>query len=217
MTVQPEPKTDFVPAEEFIVDDFDTLKILADPLRIRILDLMRDPCTVKEVANELDIPPTKLYYHINQLEKHGLIVLVETRIVSGIIEKHYQTAAHTIRVARQLLSPSPDANQEGGLEITVSSLWQNVIVNLRESSSLGIIDTSEDEEVNPATLNLRSMNFALSSEQATDFLMRYQELLAEFRDLSEDQFSQKDSSINNYRLFSVMFPTERKRRHETKD
>lgn len=215
MAVQPEPKIDFAPAEEFIVDDFDTLKVLADPLRIRILDLMRDPCTVKQIAHELDILPTKLYYHINQLEKHGLIVLVETRIVSGIIEKHYQTAAYTIRVARQLLSP--DLNDVGGLEITVSSLWQDVIENLRESSVLGIIDVSDDTEVNPATLNLRSINFALSEEQATEFLSRYRDLVDEYIDLSDQQFNQKDNDIKSYRLFSVMFPSARKRHRDSED
>lgn len=211
MGVQSEPKIDFVPAKEFVVDDFDTLKVLADPLRIRILDFMRDPCTVKQVAAELDILPTKLYYHINQLEKHGLIVLVETRIVSGIIEKHYQTAAYMIRVQRQLLSPSPD-EETSGLELTVSSLWQNAMQNLRASSAQGIIDTSGDgSQIDPSTVNLRSVNFSLSAEQATEFLTRYRALLSEFQDLSDEQYSQKDDEIQSYRLFTLMFPMIRNR------
>lgn len=219
MVAQPEPKTDFSPADEFVVDNLDTLKVLADPLRIRMLDLMRNPCTVKQVANELDIPPTKLYYHITQLEKHGLIVLVDTQIVSGIIEKHYQAAAQMIRVKRQLLSPSPDNADANGLELTVSSLWQDVIANLRESSIQGVIDTSEDKDddadINPATLNLRSSNLVLRPEQAEDFLRRYDELLSEFRDLSEEQFNGDDVQL--YKLFSVMFPSSRKRHPESED
>lgn len=213
MSVQPEPKIDFTPADEFVVDNLDTLKVLADPLRIRMLDLMREPCTVKQVANELDIPPTKLYYHITQLEKHGLIVLVDTQIVSGIIEKHYQAAAHKIHVKRQLLSPSPDSTEMSGLEITVSSLWQDAIANLRESSAKGVIDTSEDsgdgDELNPSTLNLRSTNLVLHSDQAKEFLDRYTALVDEFREISESQFSQEDAQL--FKLFSVMFPSSRKR------
>lgn len=210
MAVQPEPKIDFIPAEEFVVDNLDTLKVLADPLRIQILDLMRDPCTVKQVAKELDIPPTKLYYHIKLLDEHGLIVLVDTRIVSGIIEKHYQTAAHTVRVQRQLLSPSPDSMDAGGLELTVSSLWQDVMQHLRESSLAGIIDTSgDDADVNPYTLNLRRANFVLTDEQAADFISRFRALVLEFRELSEKQFN--DDSLQDYKLFTVMFPSARKR------
>lgn len=209
MVAQPKPVIDFVPADEFVVDNLDTLKVLADPLRIRMLDLMRDPCTVKQVATELKIPPTKLYYHITQLEKHGLIVLVDTRIVSGIIEKHYQTVAHTIRVKRQLLSPSPDSNAMNGLEMTVTSVWQDVIQNLRESASLGIIDTSGDDgQLNPETLNLRSIDLALTPDQATEFLTRYRALVTEFRELSDEQINQQD--IEMYRLFTVMFPSARK-------
>ncbi len=213
MVAQPEPKTDFSPADVFVVDNLETLKVLADPLRIRMLDLMRDPCTVKQVANELEIPPTKLYYHITQLEKHGLIVLVDTQIVSGIIEKHYQAVAQMIRVKRQLLSPSPDNVDENGLELTVSSLWQDVIGNLRESSMHGVIDTSDDREdeteFNPATLNLRSYNWALHPEQAEEFLQRYNALLEEFHELSKSQFNDDDTQL--YKLFSVMFPSSRKR------
>lgn len=209
MAVQPKPITDFVPADEFVVDNLDTLKVLADPLRIRMLDLMREPCTVKQVAIELKIPPTKLYYHITQLEKHGLIVLVDTRIVSGIIEKHYQTVAHTLRVKRQLLSPPSDNSEVSGLEITLSSLWQDVIENLHESSSQGIIDISgDDNQPNPATLNLRSIDLALNPEQATEFLTRYRALVSEFRELSDQQVNQQD--IEMYRLFTVMFPSARK-------
>ena len=209
MVAQPKPITDFVPTDEFVVDNLDTLKVLADPLRIRMLDLMRDPCTVKQVATELKKPPTKLYYHITQLEKHGLIVLVDTRIVSGIIEKHYQTVAHTLRVKRHLLSPSPDNSDVSGLELTISSLWQDVMENLRESALSGIIDTSgDDNKLNPATLNLRSMYLALNPEQATEFLTRYRALVSEFRDLSDQQINQSD--INMYRLFTVLFPSARK-------
>jgi DNA-binding transcriptional ArsR family regulator len=215
MVAQPKPIIDFVPADEFVVDNLDTLKVLADPLRIRMLDLMREPCTVKQVANEIKIPPTKLYYHITQLEKHGLIILVDTRIVSGIIEKHYQTVAHSLRVKRQLLSPSPDNNDVSGLDITVSSLWQDVIDDLRESASLGIIDTSGDEDkVNPATLNLRNSDLALSPEQATEFLTRYRALVEEFRGISDQQMTQPD--INMYRLFTVLFPSARKPYPNTK-
>ena len=215
MPVQPEPKLDFVPADEFVIDNLDTLKVLADPLRIRILDLMRESCTVKQVAAELDIPPTKLYYHINQLEKHNLIVLVDTRIVSGIIEKHYQTAAHTVRVKRHLLSPSPDNGDTSGLELTMTSLWQDVMKNLLESSGSGLIDTSDvEDQPNPSTLNLQSANLALSPEQATDFLTRYRALLSEFRALSEEQYNQDD--IQTYRLFKIMFPSARNRRPDSK-
>jgi DNA-binding transcriptional ArsR family regulator len=67
------------------------LKALADPLRLRMGLLMIDEArTVKELAAALDVPPTRLYYHVRILEQHGLIEVVERRMVSGIEERRYQ-------------------------------------------------------------------------------------------------------------------------------
>lgn len=67
--------------------------------------MMEQVCTVKQIAAKLNIPPTKLYYHFKQLEEHGLIRVVDTRLVSGIVEKLYQARAYSYRVDKGLLSP----------------------------------------------------------------------------------------------------------------
>ena len=83
------------PVEVRVINDAEALKALADPLRLRILHVaMGDPrraWSVKEIAAQLDQPVTKLYHHVKQLEQAGLIVDVETRVVSGIVEHRYQT------------------------------------------------------------------------------------------------------------------------------
>ena len=78
---------DYPLEEEFIIDNVDALKMIADPLRLQIMRSLEKPRTVKDLAAQLDIPATKLYYHVNQLETHKIIRVVDTRIVSGIIEK----------------------------------------------------------------------------------------------------------------------------------
>src|SRR5918912_4209068 len=88
------------------ITDLDRLRVIADPLRLRILETLIEPRTVKQVAAALGLAPTKLYYHINLLERHGLIVVVDTRLVSGILEKRYQAAARCFRVDHALLALS---------------------------------------------------------------------------------------------------------------
>src|SRR5262245_4300265 len=66
------------------------LRALGDPLRVRLgLLLLEAPRTVKEMAEALDLPTTRLYYHVKILEKHGLVEVVERRMVSGIEERRY--------------------------------------------------------------------------------------------------------------------------------
>ncbi len=67
------------------------LKALADPLRLRMgLLMLEEGRTVKELAAILGVPPTRLYYHVRILERHGLIEVVERRMVSGIEERRYK-------------------------------------------------------------------------------------------------------------------------------
>lgn len=84
------------------------LKALADPLRLSILDvLMEDtaqPLTVKEIATRLAEPQTKLYRHIRQLEKAGLIAVACTRLVSGIVESRYVAAQEALRLTKGIFS-----------------------------------------------------------------------------------------------------------------
>ncbi len=89
------------------------LRVLSDPQRSFIVYSVTPRAkTVKELAAELGCPPTRLYYHVQQLEKHGLVFVEETRLVSGIVEKHYRA------VARELLLDRTAFQVAGGTDAT---------------------------------------------------------------------------------------------------
>lgn len=208
MTHDPtQPKTGFVPAEEFVVNDLETLKVLSDPLRLRIRELMSEPCTVKQVASALKIPPTKLYYHINLLEKHGIIVLVETRLVSGIVEKHYQVSSKGIRVATHLLQP---ANGEGGegVQVTVNGMFEDARTDLLASISEGAVNTADDAPTHHGAKAF-SIRLHLDEAEAGELFRRVDELTKEF--LAKSRANQSTHNPTRlYKLFGVLFPSSRK-------
>lgn len=73
------------------------LQALAHPLRQRILRLLSgEPRTNKQLASRLDTSPGKLHFHVRELEKAGLIALVEERPKGGVIEKYYQATAQNM-------------------------------------------------------------------------------------------------------------------------
>lgn len=91
------------------LDDVDLVRLTANPLRQRILTGLRaGGATVKELAAELEVPVTRLYYHVNLLEEAGLIEVIETREVSGIIERRYRARARHFVIASSLLEVSDD-------------------------------------------------------------------------------------------------------------
>src|SRR5918995_7385708 len=90
-----------------VIDDLDTLRLLTQPVRLKIVEALRSatgPLSVKELAAELGTTQTKLYYHVNLLEGADLIRVAATRLVSGIVEKRYVAASYRIGVDRALLS-----------------------------------------------------------------------------------------------------------------
>ncbi|MFJ6212330.1 ArsR/SmtB family transcription factor [Streptomyces sp. NPDC092296] len=103
-------------AQERQVDDVATLKALADPLRLAILDALMargsQPLTVKEIAAALHEPQTKLYRHVKQLEKAKLITVAGTRLVSGIVESRYTAAQRSLRLSRDLFSATSAERSE---------------------------------------------------------------------------------------------------------
>src|SRR5271156_1950475 len=91
----------------YTVKDLRQIRALADPLRQRILGaLMSTPRTTKQVAEILGEKPTKLYHHVEALEKAGLVRLTETRPVRGTVERYFQAVATQFQVAGSALTPA---------------------------------------------------------------------------------------------------------------
>ena len=68
-------------------------RVLADPIRIQVLELLwqAHPQSAKELATLLELRPDRLYYHLAQLEKAGLIEIAEyRRLAGGKVERMYQ-------------------------------------------------------------------------------------------------------------------------------
>lgn len=204
MVSELQPKTDFIPADVLTIEELDTLKVLADPLRLRIRELMQKPTTVKIVAEKLDIPPTKLYYHINLLEKHGLIVLVDTRIVSGIIEKHYQIAAKTVKVAKHLLSTGEDPKGEG-LNLAIGTLLDTTREELLESARANMVEWDDEGERHKG-LSLHMGTLNLTQDQAADFYSELESLVNRYHDLSISQHENEVDNLNSYHALYLLFP-----------
>ena len=111
------------PSKTFIIEDRETLKVMADPLRSQILEiLLSTPHTIKQTAGKLGLAASKLYYHFNQLEKFGLIEVVETRMVGNLEEKRYQAVATDFELAPGLLATNTEEGKAVAHDMIVSTI-----------------------------------------------------------------------------------------------
>lgn len=186
-------------ADELVIDNLETLKVLADQLRKRIMEQFDRPSTVKEVAQRLSTTPSKLYYHVNLLEEHGLLIVTDTRIVSGIIEKQYQAAARVFRVKAGLLSPTPE-DGDSALETLLDHFFDRPKEDARRSIRAGLVTLSEDGPPH-LKLQMSSVVIALKPEQAQAFYNRMRELVNEFTSANTDAHDDQA-----YAIQLMMFP-----------
>ena len=94
--------------DEVYITDTSQFEALTSGLRMRILNLCYQPLSVREIAERLEMPATRLYYHINLLEESGFIQVVHTRRSGARLEKVYRIAGLSITPGPELMDNIED-------------------------------------------------------------------------------------------------------------
>lgn len=187
---------------ELLIDDLDTLRVLADPVRMRILEAMvrrLEEWTVKELARALGASATKLYYHVNLLEEHGLVATASTRIVSGIVEKRYRVTARSFRIDRRLLSPGTGEPGQEALHAILSNTFEATRAEIEEGLRTGVLAVEDDAPLERRMTLSRSLG-RMTPERALELQERLRQIAAEF-DVDEP------GDGITYGLLVAMYPT----------
>lgn len=95
-------------AEQTVVTTPRQLQVLNSPMRMRILAACKEPRTVREMASRFDVPVTRLYYHVNQLEEAGFIEVVHVRKSGARLEKVYRVVGKVATVGDDLIGELVD-------------------------------------------------------------------------------------------------------------
>ena len=160
------------------IQDLQALRAMADPLRKQIIrELQREALTTAQVATLLGEKATKLHYHVLELERHGLIELVETRMKGNLQEKYYQSVAEYYRVDPQLFEAGPEALD--ALCADALALLDRAALDLRSAMSSRQITAEESSHSIASLLQLH-----LTPHDVKEFGTRLQALIAEYREKS---------------------------------
>lgn len=119
-----------------VLADLQSLQALTHPMRVRMLDLLREPQSAASVARAVGEPRQKVNYHLKELERGGLVRPAGERRKGNMTEQLYQSAAGTFLV-------SPRVAWTDGRRLTA----------LRDQASLAaLIDLGERLERDAAEL-----------------------------------------------------------------
>jgi DNA-binding transcriptional ArsR family regulator len=184
------------------ITDLETLKVISDPLRLNILQIVgeankRDElCSVKQISEQLEMPPAKLYYHVRMLEKHNLLLVAETRLVSGIVEKLYRVQALQIMVSNELF-----ALQESGdsLSTMFAGLFYAAQKEIQRNLQKYPTDALQKH------LSIASHRLDLTPARLEELIRRMENLLKEYTDTPE---TQEEEKADRYNLLFALYPVE---------
>lgn len=199
MTVEP-----FQQKPEYLVEELELLKVLADPLRTQIMEtLVMEPLTVKQVADRLGLAPSKLYYHVNLLEQHGLCQVVETRMVANMIEKYYQTVASSFRVDPALLTFST-AEGKASISSILGATLDALRADLMRALEAKTLSEQQGKNEEKETILLSRLAARMSKSRAEAFRARLNEIQKEF-DAAEEEETDEPKQL--YALTIAYYPT----------
>jgi DNA-binding transcriptional ArsR family regulator len=161
--------------DQGLLGTVERLKAIADPLRIRFLLEIRDtPRTVKEVAENLAVPPTRLYYHLRILEKHGLVEVANRRMVSGIEERSYRTAAEDWRISPTLTAAA--LYESGALRALLDVVGSEIEVVLQSRPDVPVEDPSSPLQAIALT------ELALAPDEVPEMMREFEVFIRKFAD-----------------------------------
>jgi len=163
-------RPDFQPAEVFPIDDLETLQLITNEPRIEILELLRKPASVAQLAERMGVPRTRLYHHVNTLEEIGAIAVVDERRAGAMTEKIYQVAAKTYQPSEKFLETATPKEQAAAIIDSLYSITKSDFLRAAEQERL---DLAEDER--RRRLSLARRVYTLTPERATELVTRMEE------------------------------------------
>jgi len=159
--------SEWKPDDVQVVSSVQQLKALLDRKRLTILRMMaQKPMTVTQVADELNLVPASIHYHVKVLERAALVELVDTRERSGILEKYYAAKARDFVVDPAL-----------GHSAHAPSYALDAIVGDMHAASAAIASGSVDAST---VLTAQLGAARLSPVRAREFAHKLEKLIAEF-------------------------------------
>jgi len=168
------------------ISDVETLRALADPIRLRILSTLMRPnggalpvMSVKELAADLDEPQTKLYRHVKQLEAVGLIKAVTSRVVSGIVEHRYQACQNDLMLGATLTDTQKVSTEAEAAVAAVLELYRSQYFAAYRAGLIAADGPEAPERESHRTTMLSMFVTKVPAAKAAEIRERLRQVLAE--------------------------------------
>lgn len=184
-----------LPKDQFEIEDIGVFEVLNSTFRLRMMRRMTEPKSVKELAVAMDVPVTRLYYHVKKMAEAGVITVVDERKVGAILEKVYQTTARSYLPGKELLAKGHEPFELA--KVTAGVVLDPARIDAENALAAHFAGDSAYESLAGALGRAHAM---MTPARAKEFTEKLQELLDE---MSEDDDTE---GVSEYALTVVFFP-----------
>lgn len=152
--------------KEKVLTSLEEIKVFTDSFRMKILfEFDEEPLTVKQLADRLGEVPSKVHYHVKELERIGVLEIVNKKEKSGIIEKYYFPTAEKFRVEKVV-------EKEEGWKEHIESLKETMFKNVAEDFGKYLSKRRDDDK---EILNYGILH--LTDEEVDELKKKVEELI----------------------------------------
>lgn len=194
----------FEPTSLMLINDLETLKVLADPYRNQILEVLAaSPLTVNQIAEKLGVQASNLYYHVNLLEKHGLIQIVETAVKANIIEKKYWITAYQYDLSEDLCNFATPLGRESvstSMVAPIETTREDILRSLQARTAA----LDQGAQAHPRQVIIYRELRRIPDELADKFIERLKEITKEFEAFKNHEIS---DDVETHALTIAFYPS----------
>lgn len=191
-------------SDTFIIRDMETLRVVADAMRSQIMELLvQSPQTVRQVAEKLGDSPNKLYYHFNLLEKHGLIEVSETRMVTNMMEKVYKASARHIDCEPSLVTFSTEEGKNA-VKTYITPIIDTTREDLLRSLQARDYQLEHGASENPRRMLVFRQVCHIPDDRILEFSKRLEDMYNEFLGAGDNA---PTPTSPNYAMMIAFYPS----------
>lgn len=185
-----------------VLQDPERAALLLDPLRQRLLEQLMEPASAAVLAKRMGLPRQRVNYHLRELEKAGLLEVVEERRKGNCVERIVRASARSYLISPEALgrlgSP-PEEPQDG---FSASYLMNLAAKAIREVALLSNVPRAAGRRLATISLGTR-----VRFKDATSRNAFAEELATALGRLVAKYHHDADGEGRLFQLFLAGYPT----------
>lgn len=179
----------------FIANSLNEVKMIYDPYRLKILRVLHKKgkeMTVKQTAEVLKEAPNKVHYHMKKLFDFGVLNLVRTENINGIIAKYYNTKYDGYIIGNE--GKSDDVKH--AKEMALMNALDDASIKFKKDMSSYIDLVAEQGEKAQRGLQINYITLYMTKDEKEEFSKAMWELI--------DKYSKEDKEKEIYTTIQTL-------------